>query len=90
MYKLLYSNTKHGLERNTDHIATDSEKCEYLKHVIKKKMSKIEYPIPPQVSRYLGYNENLPYQQKNAEKDNEETTLSAGNNTETTHKQQTT
>ena len=32
-----YSNTKHGLKRNTDHIATDSEKCEYLKHVIKKK-----------------------------------------------------
>ena len=31
-----YGNKKYNLTRNTEHIATDTEKCEYLKHIINK------------------------------------------------------
>ena len=47
-----------------ERLATDTEKCEYVKNVIQRKIRKTDYPVMPFVPKFLGYNYNLPYQPK--------------------------
>ena len=71
-----YGNKKCNVTRNTEHTATDTEKCEYLKHIINKKIRTTDYPITPNIPNFLGFNGNLPYQLRSNDKaTNEEVTL---------------
>lgn len=45
--------------RDVNHIATDSENCQYLKIMIKKKISNTDYPMEPKIQRFLGYKGNV-------------------------------
>ena len=46
-------------DRDVNHIATDTEKCTYLKVMINKKITNTDYPIKPITQRYLGFNGNI-------------------------------
>ena len=60
----VYRNERFGEKRNTEHVATDTEKCEYIKNVIQRNIRNTDYPIMPFIPKFLEYNHNLPYQPK--------------------------
>ena len=60
----VYRNERFEEKRNTEHVATDTEKCEYIKNVIQRKIRNTDYPVMPFIPKFLGYNHNLPYQPK--------------------------
>lgn len=59
-----YGKEKYKDDRDVHHIATDTEKCTYLKIMIKRKINNTDYPIKPQVQKFFGYNGNLQEQTK--------------------------
>lgn len=53
-----FGKDKYKDDRDVNHIATDTEKCNYLKFLIKKKINNTDYPIKPQIQKFFGYNGN--------------------------------
>lgn len=51
-----YRNERYGNNKNIEHIATDTTKCEYLQYIISKKIKQTDYPIKPNIQTFLGYN----------------------------------
>lgn len=49
-----FRNTKYNTKLKTDHIATDSHKCEILQNKIKKYIDGTDYNIKPTLPRYVG------------------------------------
>ena len=78
MCQFCCGNKKYNLTRNSEHIATDTEKWEYLQHIINKKIRTTDYPITPNIPNFLEFNGNLPYQLRSNDKaTNEEVTLTS-------------
>lgn len=50
-----FYNAKYNTDRDTKHIATDSQKCEYLQSKIKSIINITDYPIRPNITRFLGF-----------------------------------
>ena len=49
----MYSNTKYAKNYDVNHMVTDTNKCEHLKFRISKYTSSTDYPIDPEIPRYL-------------------------------------
>lgn len=50
-----YRNNKFNLNCDVNHIATDSDNCQYIKYHINRKINSTDYLVKPKVSRYFGY-----------------------------------
>lgn len=51
----LYRKNKFNFNCDVNHIATDSDKCSYLKYHMNKRIRCTDYYVKPKVSRYFGY-----------------------------------
>lgn len=60
-----YINDKYNKKHNTEHVATDSEKCEILKNKIRAFLKSTDYTIKPNIPRYFGKVDDIKdYRQK--------------------------
>lgn len=80
----IYHNTQFKTNFDVSHVSTDSAMCQYLQNKIKKLIEATDYPLNPNIPRYLGNAANFSTKRNNLEEQESTTLLSSATKSEST------